>query len=229
MLVARKTESYDAVMALGGLASSTLTLWCGAAQLWIAAPSGSAPRDEIDRPWTRGTLAPRGAIEFGYSREFVSLGVGLGLTYFVVPGLALGLGLEDTILLYSADLQARIPNLHDEVPTNMLRITPSIQWVFVRRPRFSPYLRVGMGPTLFNNHGGTFGHWRAEPGVFVALVGPLYLDLGVGFSGMFPTARCNDVFAPVQGVCSFSWGPRLGFVASFATGRRREPNPRRGI
>lgn len=205
-----------------------------------SAPAKAADDDQ-GRPWARGTLVPSFGFGFGYSRDLISLGFGLGASYYIANGFSVGLQLDDQVLIYSKSLKADLPNIENQIPTNVFRLTPVAQWVFVRRPRFSPYVFGGVGPAFFNNDNGVFGHWTAGPGAYIGVGGPLYIDLGVGFSGMFPTDACNDAFVyePETGFspgvqvleyCSFRWGPRLGIVLSFggSSGRKRrdrEPAP----
>lgn len=213
----------------------------GAGVLGLSLVATSAPvraaDDDQGRPWARGTIRPSFGFGFGYSSDLVSLGFGLGASYYVIDGLSFGLSLSDQILIYSSDLKASLPGVENQIPTNAFRITPSAQYVFFRRPRFSPYVQAGIGPTFFNNDNGTFGHWNAGPGAYIWLAGPVYLDVGVNFSGMFPTGQCNDAFSyqPSGGeafrvfddYCAFRWGPRLGIVLAFGGGRRSEPRSRR--
>jgi hypothetical protein len=117
----------------------------------------------------------------------------------------------------------------------MLELTPTLQYVFFRSRRFSPFVYGGVGPVFFNHGAGTHGQWVAGPGVSINVAGPLYVNLGVGFSGLFPTGRCNDALTyqpedpTVPGVlldlCSFRWGPQVGMVLAFGGGRGRERRP----
>ncbi len=198
----------------------------------LAPAQASAAPDEQGRPWARGTVVPSFGLGFGYSQDLVSLSFGLGGSYFIADGFSLGLHLDDEILLYSKSLKGELPDLENQIPTNVFSLTPVFQWVFLRRPRFSPYIFGGLGPVFFNNDSGVFGHWTAGPGAYVGLGGPVWLDLGVGFSGLFPTQSCNDAFVyepggqgsglepiPVLDYCSFRWGPRLGLVLALGGGR----------
>lgn len=217
---------------VGGALLCALVFPCASPPVAHAAPKPSA-----DGPWSKGTIRPSFGFGFGYSRDVVSLGFGLGASYFVWHGLSLGLGVSDQVLIYSSDLKGSLPDVENQIPTNVFRITPSAQYVFVRRPRFSPYVGAGVGPTFFNNGNGTFGHWTAGPGAYIWLAGPVYLDIGVNFSGMFPTESCNDAFVyepagqpgfrVFDDYCSFRWGPQLGIVLAFGGGPSRETKRRR--
>lgn len=186
-------------------------------------------------PWQRGTFVPQLALGLDYGSDLVTVGFGLGASYFFARGLSIGLTFHDTVLLYSDGLEASHPGLNRQIPTNAFQITPRLQWVLVQRHRFSPYLGVGVGPTFFNNDEGTYGHWLAGPGAYIGLTRALYLDLAVDFAGMFPVGRCNESFTYhtaagdgiplIEGFCSFGWGPRLGLVLAFGGRSRASPPP----
>lgn len=168
-----------------------------------------------------------------FNQDVASLSFGLGGEYFVLNGLSLGLDVADTIFIYRSAFKAQYPGIEDELPTNAFELVPALRYVFFRSRWFSPYVRGGVGPMFFNHGVGTYGQWVANPGVFINLSGPLYLDLGVGFSGLFPTGRCKDAVTyrpedPSAGsvpldLCSFGWGPQIGFAVAFGGGSRREP------
>lgn len=202
---------------------------------WSTTSPAQARTTDDPRPWGRGTLMPTFGFGLGFSPDVIQLGFGLGASYFVVGGLSLGLSLDDTIFIYSSAVKNQFPGIEKQIPTNLFRITPSVQYVFYRSYRFSPYATVGVGPSFFNNDNGVFGHWTAGPGAYIGLAGPVFLDVGVGFSGMFPPSRCNDAFlyAPpgggtparaFEGFCDFNWGPRIGLVLAFG-GRRSADRP----
>lgn len=200
---------------------------------WLAVPSSArAAEDERGRPWARHTVVPNFGFGFGYSQDLVSLSFGLGASYFVAHGFSLGLHVDDEILIYSKSLKSDLPDLEHQVPTNVFSLTPVAQWVFLRRPRFSPYVFAGLGPVFFNNDNGVFGQWTAGPGAYIGVGGPVWIDVGVGFSGLFPTQQCNERFefqpaapgadpVPVFDYCSFRWGPRLGLVLALGGSRRQ--------
>lgn len=209
-----------------------------AAGLAWSSPAEAAD-DDRGRPWAKGTVVPSFGFGFGYSQDLISLSFGLGASYYIANGFSVGLNLDDQILLYSGSLKGDLPDLENQIPTNVFRLTPVAQWVFLRRPRFSPYVFGGVGPVFFNNDNGVFGHWTAGPGAYIGVGGPLWLDLGVGFSGLFPTDQCNASFEyqpggdfvdqtpiPVLDYCSFRWGPRLGLVLAFGGGGRRSRKDR---
>lgn len=196
--------------------------------------AAAAPRD--DRPWGRGVMRPTfGLSPWGlFNPDVASLSFGLGFNYFIINGLSLGLGVSDTIFIYRSAFKAQYPGIEDQLPTNMVELTPSLQYVFFRHRRFSPYVYSGVGPVFFNHGAGTHGQWVAGPGVYINVAGPLYASLGVGFSGMFPGGRCNDAltYRPESAgtggsllldLCSFRWGPQIGFAVAFGGGGRREP------
>ncbi|MEZ4454556.1 MAG: hypothetical protein R3B09_34205, partial [Nannocystaceae bacterium] len=145
------------------------------------------------------------------------------VNYFLANGFAVGLGLSDTIFIYSRSLRAEYPGIEDQVATNLFRVMPQLQYVFLRNRWFSPYAFAGVGPVFLNNGGGTVGEWNAGPGAYIGLGGPVFLDVGVGFSARFPQSKCDDAFTYMGAValdaCSFRWGPRIGFVLAFGAGR----------
>jgi hypothetical protein len=209
-------------------------MMAGVLAFGLAAPArvqARTPPENAVQPWRKGTLAPSFEFGFGYRRDAISLGFGVGLGYYIIDGLSLGLELDDTVSLYSANRRSRHPNLGDEVPTNLVRLTPTVRYVFFRRYRFSPYVEAGIGPTFLNNGHGPLGHWKAGPGVFIGLTGPLFLDVGVVFSGFFPVDRCDSAFdyAPagadpvgvLDGVCAFDWGPRVGLALAFDVAKNK--------
>jgi hypothetical protein len=206
------------------LASTVVLAWPSEAE--------AAPSD--DRPWGRGVLRP----SFGLSPwgllnpDVASLSFGLGFNYYIINGLSVGLGVSDTIFIYRSAFRAQYPGIETQLPTNMVEITPTLQYVFFRSRWFSPYVYGGVGPVFFNHGAGTHGQWVAGPGVYINVAGPLYVSLGVGFSGLFPGGRCNDALTyqpqdPLgQGLlldlCSFRWGIQPGLVLAFGGGGRRQ-------
>ncbi|MGH1345135.1 MAG: hypothetical protein ACRBN8_26475 [Nannocystales bacterium] len=210
---------------IGGIAALAVAAW-------LATPAvAEAAEDRRGRPWAEGTVVPTFGLGFGYSQDLVSLSFGLGGSYFIADGFSLGLQVDDEVLLYSKSLKGDLPDLENQIPTNVFSLTPIAQWVFVRRPRFSPYVFAGIGPVFFNNDNGVFGHWTAGPGAYIGVGGPVSIDLGVAFSGLFPTGQCNDSFeyqpsatgadpVPVLDYCSFRWGPRLGIVLALGGSKR---------
>jgi hypothetical protein len=187
-------------------------------------------------PWARDTLAPGVAIGVGPTPDVTSLSFGVGLDYFVGRGFSLGLHVHDELLVYSPSLRGRLPDIESQLPTNMLYVVPTARWVFFRRFRFSPYVFAGIGPAFLNNDNGVLGHWQAGPSAYIGLVGGLFLDIGVVFSGHFPGTRCDATFVyrppepsgtPVPvGECAFSWAPKIGLAYAFGFADRRERRPR---
>lgn len=201
------------------------------AALALAAPQSAeaAPRRD-DRPWGRGLAVPSFGIGAGgLFSDIANVSFGLGFNYFIINGLSVGLSFSDTILIYRSTIRAQYPGIEDALPTNIFSITPNVQYVFYRSPRFSPYVGAGVGPVFFNHGGGVHGRWTAGPGVYINVVGPLFIDVGIGFSGMFPSDACNEAWtytpstdtgSVVLDVCSFQWGPRIGPVLAFGGGRK---------
>lgn len=199
----------------------------------------AARNPDPTRPWGRGTLMPTFGFGLGLGRDATQLGFGLGVRYFAVGGLGLGLSLTDSITIFSESLKSEFPGLTKRIPTNIFRITPSVQYVFYRSRWFSPYVHAGVGPSFFNNGRGVVGHWVAGPGAYIGIGGPVYLNVGVDFSSMFPSGKCNQAYryqgaagdVQFSGYCGFRWGPNLGIVVAFGGGGKRRskrpppPNP----
>lgn len=179
----------------------------------------------------------------GLFSDIANISFGLGFNYYIINGLSMGLSFSDTVLIYRSAIKARYPGIAEQLPTNIFDITPTLQYVFFRSRRFSPYVFGGVGPVFFNHGAGTYGQWTAGPGVFLNVAGPLFVNVGVGFSGLFPTGRCQDALTyqprdPMTGgvlldLCSFRWGPQLGLVVAFGGGRkgrrqRRQEQQERG-
>jgi hypothetical protein len=198
----------------------------------IASPVSAAPSRE--RPWGRGTMQPTFGFGLGLGRDATQLGFGLGFRYFVVGGLGVGLSLSDSITIFSSSLKNDFPGVNKQIPTNTFRITPSLQYVFYRSRWFSPYAHAGVGPAIFNNGGGVVGQWVAGPGAYIGIGGPVYLNVGVDFSSMFPRGKCDRAYryeaagstVQFEGYCGFSWGPNIGLVVAFGGGRgKRRASP----
>jgi hypothetical protein len=181
----------------------------------------------------------------GFSSDLIPLTLGVGGSYFIANGFALGLSLNDTILIYTSSFKSRFPDVQNQIPTNSVYLTPTARYVFYRNHRFSPYVFGGLGPVFFNHGGGTRGFWQAGPAALIGIGGPIYLNIGVAFSGVFPTSKCLESFeytppdAPTARVqfdvgCGFRWGPIIG-IAIAPRGpskprrdrnrRKRDPEP----
>ncbi len=193
-----------------------------------AADGASDTRQAL--PWDkqRGSLGVGAGVSISSSLTVVSPGLRGG--YFVVDGLELGGEVELGVLLWSAADFTAHPGLAATAPSLALRVTPTVRYVFLRQPGFSPYLLAGAGPTWWNHSGGVdgvAGHWMASPGALIHLGAlgegrrrpQLYLDLAIRFSGSFPGRSCRRAFmvggADVPGYCGFQFGPRLGFAVAF--------------
>lgn len=198
-----------------------------AAALVVPGPTSAAPPPD-DRPWQRGIVMPTVALGAGFGPDLTTLVFGAGVAYYVVNGLAFGVNLTDRVVIYHDSIKGRYPGIEDTVPTNEFRILPTVQYVFYRSRYFSPYAFGGVGPLFLNNGGGTIAEWVAGPGAYIGLGGPVFLDLGVTFGARFPIDDCEDAYLyagpgdPVQvDACGFGWGPRIGIVLAFGTGRSR--------
>lgn len=206
------------------IAAATIMLWLG-----VQMPATARPNND-DLPWGRGTLVPSLGLGGSFGGSIGQLAISLGASYFVANGLGIGLTLSDQIWFYSASIKQTYPGINDQLPTNEFSLRPNIQYVFFRNRYFSPYALAGVGPVFLNHGGGTLGEWHAGPGFLIGFGGPVFLNLGVVFTGRFPSASCESAYTyrgPDSAVffdqCSFGWGIRGGLV--FALGMRKKSQP----
>ncbi|RMG98461.1 MAG: hypothetical protein D6705_05870, partial [Deltaproteobacteria bacterium] len=206
----------------------------------VAAPvpaRGAQDPPPAPRPFRRGAVMPSFGLGGGFTRDFGTLQIAAAATYFVWHGLGLGLSVSDTVFFYGRSFKESYPGIEKQTATNIFEVMPSLLWIFVPRPRFSPYVQGGVGPVFFNHGGGVHGRWRAGAGAYVGLGGTAFLALGVSFTSMFPQARCRRAFEyedpagqrlAVFGTspCAFAWGPVLSLGFAFG-GRDDGPPPRR--
>lgn len=202
----------------------TLLVLAGVLAAWALPQEAWAGKDD-PRPFSKGTFQPSLGLGASFGGDVSVVNIGLGARYFVVGGLGPGLSISDTILIYDEDTRANFPGIEEQTPTNIVRILPNLQWVFVRTRWFSPYVIGGVGPEFYNNGGGTVGAWMAGGGALIGLGGPVFVDLGVQFNGVFPVEQCREAFTyRTAGLsaeldsCSFTWGPRLGLTIAFGMG-----------
>jgi hypothetical protein len=203
----------------------------GVAAVVVMATARDAAAEE-PLPWSRGTLAPRAEIGVGPGSDVTSLRFGVGLDWFAGRGFSLGVTVHDELLVYSSSIRGRLPDIEDQLPTNIIYVVPTARWVFFRRFRFSPYVFAGIGPAFLNNDHGIIGHWQAGPSAYIGLVGGLFLDVGVVFSGGFPGRQCNASFlyrppestsgAVQLSECEFSWSPKIGLAYAFGFAEKKK-------
>lgn len=170
-------------------------------------------------PWGRRRASLAVGVEVNVPSSLTVVAPGVRAGYFVADGLELGAEVDVALLLWSpADFTAH-PGLATRAPGLAVRVTPTLRYVFLRQPGFSPYLLGGAGPTIWNHGGGVAGHWTASPGALIHLGGRIYLDLAIRFSGSFPGQACQRAFTVAGGVvpgyCGFQFGPRVGFTFAF--------------
>lgn len=200
----------------------------------LALPARAAASEPDDRPFGRGVILPSLALGGSFARGYGgSLLVGAGASYFVAPGLAVGLHVRNVTSFYSQSYKDYLGDAFAQVPTNVLSVTPGITWVIYRSRRVAPYIHAGIGPVFLNKHRPALGQWTAGPGVMIGTGGGLFFDLGIGFSMMFPRSRCERAYTFVdpststtfvnEYACSLVFGFRGGLVFGF--GGRREPRP----
>lgn len=201
------------------------------AGLLLACPSEAGAVPLSERPWKKGTLSPGFDLGAGsFFGDVPNIGFRLGLHYYLVNGLALGLTLSDEILIYRDSFKARYRGIEEQLPTNAFELTPTLRYVFFRSRWFSPYVFAGVGPVFLNHDAGVHGQWLGGPGVYLNVRGPLYVNVAVSFSGMFPSGRCNDAVTYESAseqvgldICSFQWSPQLGVALEFDLMAKRRP------
>lgn len=198
----------------------------------LALPARAAARSDDDRPFGRGVILPSVALGGSFARNYGgSLLLGAGASYFVARGFAVGFHLRNISTFYSQTYKDQLGGAFSQVPTNEFSMTPSVMWVFYRSRYFSPYVHAGIGPVFLNKHRPVLGQWSAGPGFLIGTGGPLFIDLGIGFSMMFPKSRCEQAYTYDDATtgtqfynryaCSLVVGFRGGIVFGF--GARREP------
>jgi hypothetical protein len=207
----------------------------------LAPSDANARPDQKGRPFGKGTFQPSLGLGASFGDPDINVvNLGLGARYFPVNGLGPGLSVDDTILIYTKSLKADFPGIEDQTPTNIVRLMPSLQWIFVRTRWFSPYVLGGVGPVFYNNGRGTVGQWLAGAGAYIGIGGPVFISLGVNFTGPFPRSDCLDAFTynvppPNQqsiqlSSCSYNISPTIGLALAFGVGggggkRKAKKNP----
>jgi hypothetical protein len=201
-------------------------------QASAAAPAGDAPPDT--RPWGKGTLMPSLGLGAAFGPDIHVLSFAAGVSYFVWHGFAVGLNVSDTVYIYRDDFKRSFPGINKSSPTNEVLLLPTLQYVFLRRFRFSPYVLAGVGPVFYNHHRGTIGQWLVGGGAYIGLGGPIALNIGIDFYANFPDSKWQTAFAfdpprdPVTNIdpreqsirgcslisspCSFNLSPHIGLV-----------------
>jgi hypothetical protein len=218
-----------------------------------ASPARAADDDDEDPgPWSRGTIIPSLGFGASFGPDLHVLSFGLGASYFVWHGLAVGLDVFDTVYIYRDDFKREFPGIDKPSPTNEVLLLPTLQYVFLRRMRFSPYVIGGLGPVFYNHKRGTVGQWLVGAGAYIRLWGPVALSVGIDFTANFPEDKWKNAFSwdpppdPVTGEdlgpqsirgcalidkpCSFNISPAIGLVFVIGGGkskrdRDREPPP----
>jgi hypothetical protein len=212
------------------LGACVLTAVLGQAAI---AARADAVDDDRGRPWGRRTTLVSPGFGLGLGSYATQLEFAFGARYFVLNGLAVGLTLSDSVLIFKDSIKASYPGINKLIPTNIFRIVPTMQYVFYRSRWFSPYVEAGVGPAFFNNKRGTYGYWVAGPGAYIGIGGPVFLNIGVDFFGSFPISGCNDAFSATvrgssganqvsfEGMCSFGWRPKIGIVIALGRSSKR--------
>lgn len=185
-------------------------------------PAPATRSEPTALPWgkRRASLGVGAGVNISSSLTVVVPGVRAG--YFVADGLELGVEVDVAALLWSAADLTEHPGLARSAPRLAVRVSPTLRYVFLRQPGFSPYLLAGVGPTLWNRGADgsvVAGHWFAAPGALIHLGKRIYLDLAIRFSSTFPGRGCRRAFTvasgEVPGYCGFQFGPRVGLTLAF--------------
>jgi hypothetical protein len=226
------------------LATSTIcALAVALAPLQANAAEGPPPDP---RPWGKGTLMPSFGFGLGFGPDIHVLSFSGGVSYFVWHGLAVGLNVTDTVYIYREDFKNAYPGINKTSPTNEVLLLPTLQYVFLRRMRFSPYAIAGVGPVFYNHQRGTIGQWLVGAGVYIGMGSMLALNIGIDFYANFPGDKWDKAFtwdppgdAPPESIrgcaltnnpCSFNLSPHIGLVFMLggkgkAKSRRAKPAP----
>jgi hypothetical protein len=228
----------------------TASLACATGLSTSEASAAPAYDEEEDRgPWGRGTVMPSLGFGASFSSDIHVLSFGLGASYFVWDGLAVGLDVYDTVYIYRDDFKRAFPGIDKTSPTNEVLLLPTLQYVFLRRMRISPYVTGGVGPVFYNHQRGTIGQWLVGTGAYFKLWGPVALVVGIDFMANFPDSKWRNAFSwdpppdPVTGddpgpgsirgcalvhnPCSFNISPNIGlaFVIGPKAKRAKKQQP----
>jgi len=203
-------------------------------------PRTALASEQFDNfPFRRGTVLPTFGIGFGFGSDIQVLNFGVGASYFVLHGFALGLRVEDTVYIYRESFRQDFPGVEDTSPTNAVLLLPTAQYVFARRYSVSPFVTAGVGPVFYNHQRGTVGQWLVGAGAYIRLASSVRLALGINFLASFPDDEWKNAFAwdpPPLGaggidpppetiracaitssLCSFNIAPQIGVVVLIPT------------
>jgi hypothetical protein len=137
----------------------------------------------------RTSLAITGGTGYAFNESYLVLGVGVG--YYVLDGLNLGLSVESW--------SGSNPGLY--------KVTPSVQYVFHQIPKVNPYIGVFYRRTYvdglpdINSVGG-------RAGVYLAAGRSAYIGLGAVYESY------NDCNKAIYSSCSETY-PEVSFMISF--------------
>ncbi len=159
----------------------------------VAAFASSSPATaaEVAGVFSQGrtSLAIMGGTGYAFSESYLVLGVGVG--YYVLDGLALGLSAESW--------SGSSPGLY--------KLTPSVQYVFHQIPKLNPYIGVFYrrtyvsGMSDINSVGG-------RAGVYLAAGRSAYIGLGAVYESYIDCNKalyssCSDTYPEVSFMISF--------------------------
>lgn len=143
--------------------------------------------------------------------------------YYVLDGPELGGEVNNTFLLWNTSTTAQLRQAANELPTHVLRVTPTVRYAPLRRQGLALYFLLGLGPSIFTRGGQVSAHWLGATGLLIRLGGRVHLNLAFRFTQPFPVSRCEEAFieheAPIPGgallgYCEFRFGPHLGIVVA---------------
>jgi hypothetical protein len=160
------------------------------------APSARTERSE------RPTQFPRLWLGFGIGPGRRSIGFGVGVTYFVIPYLGIGLDLDDTIVFDPSGTY------------NVFDLTPTLTVLPLPRYRVSPLVKVGFGGEFISHGLGNYGRWLAQGGIAFKIGRRVFVTVLVGPDGRVPDSRWRDRFT-----CGLANNPcSLGLVIDLGIG-----------
>jgi len=159
----------------------------------VAAVSLSSPAtaSEVAGVFSKGrtSLAITGGTGYAFNESYLVLGVGVG--YYVLDGLALGLSVESW--------SGSSPGLY--------KVTPSVQYVFHQIPKLNPYIGAFYRRTYVSGMS-DIDSVGGRAGVYVAAGRSAYIGLGAVYESYLD---CNKA---IYTSCSDTY-PELTFMISF--------------
>ncbi|HUL93899.1 MAG TPA: hypothetical protein VLV56_16290 [Burkholderiales bacterium] len=159
----------------------------------VAAVASSSPgaAAELAGAFSKGrtSVIITGGTGYAFDQSYLVLGLGVG--YYVIDGLNLGLSVESW--------SGSSPKLY--------KVTPSVQYVFHQIPRVSPYIGAFYRRAYVDGLP-DINSWGGRAGVYVGAGRNAYLGLGAVYESY---VDCNTT---LYRSCSETY-PELSFIVSF--------------